>query len=85
MAVVLANVLASTLLSFMSVKKIGPVINSLDELAHHSNEIKLIMPQGVDMANRFLVTFINLICISHCNHQLLTVFIRILYFIFPTC
>ena len=54
MTIILTNFYAGILLSFMSVKKLGPVINSLDELAH-SKETKLIAPVGNDWTNRFLV------------------------------
>ena len=54
MAVVLANAYAGTLLSFMSVTKLGPVINSLDELAR-SDETQLVLAAAKDLSGRFLV------------------------------
>ena len=54
MTVVLANAIAGTLLSFLSVTKLGLVINSIDELAH-SKTCKLIIQGGSDITNQFLV------------------------------
>lgn len=54
--VVLANSYASTLLSFMSVKKFGTVINSLDDLAH-SKETQLTVSLDWDLYGRFFVSF----------------------------
>ena len=54
MAVVLANAYAGTLLSFMTVAKLGPVINSLDELAR-SDETQLVISAAKDFSGRFLV------------------------------
>ena len=56
MVVVLNNAYAGCLLSFLSVKKIGPPINSLGDLANSTNT-QLIIQAGSDMANRFLVYF----------------------------
>ena len=53
-AVVLANAYAGTLFSFLSVTKLEPIVNSLDELAHSPN-LKLIVQFQTDVANRFLV------------------------------
>ena len=55
MTVVLANSYASTLLSFMSVKKFGTVINSLDDLAH-SKDTQLTVPLDWDLFGRFFVS-----------------------------
>ena len=57
-AVVLANAYAGTLLSFMAVKKMGPVIDSIDELAH-AKDVKLIVPAGADYTNKLLVNNVN--------------------------
>ena len=54
--VVLANAYAGTLLSFLSIKKLGPVINSLDELAQ-SQTCKLIILAGSEPSNQFLVNY----------------------------
>ena len=54
MAVVLANGYAGTLFSFMSVKKLEPAINSLDDLAR-SKETQLIIPPYKDLFGQFLV------------------------------
>ena len=51
MAVVLVNVYAGT---FFHVNKLGPVINSLNELAH-SQETQLVAQAGMDIIDRFLV------------------------------
>ena len=55
MSVVLANAYASTLLSFLSVTKLGPIINSLEELADSKN-VNVIVQAGTDITNRFLVS-----------------------------
>jgi hypothetical protein len=54
MVLVLNNAYAGTLFSFMSVKKMGPVINSLKDLAY-SNDTQFIVQAGTDMVNQFLV------------------------------
>ena len=54
MVVVLANAYAGKLLSFLSVAKLEPVINSLDELAK-SDTCQLIVQGGEDLVNDFLV------------------------------
>ena len=59
MTIILANSYASTFLSFLSVKKMGPVINSLDELAH-SKGTQLVAQAGMDLTNRFLVGPFNI-------------------------
>ena len=54
MTVVLANAYAGTLLSFLSVPKLQPIINSLEELAHSEN-LQLVIQARSEMAIRFLV------------------------------
>ena len=54
MAVVLANAYAGTLFSFLSVAKLEPIVNSLEELAHSKN-LQLISQDRSDVSNRFLV------------------------------
>jgi hypothetical protein len=57
--VVLTISYAGNLLSFMTVGKVGPAINSLDELAH-SKEIQLTLQAGMEIiSNRFLVFLKN--------------------------
>jgi len=60
MTVVLANAYAGTLLSFLSVTKLGPAINSLEELAK-STTCQLIGQGGTDLAINFLVHVIEII------------------------
>ena len=55
MVVVLANAYAATLLSFQSVTKQEPGINSLDELAN-SKSCQLLIQGDSDLANDFLVS-----------------------------
>ena len=54
MTVVLANAYAGTLLSFLSVAKLEPIINSLTELAN-SEDVQLVIQARSEMAIRFLV------------------------------
>lgn len=54
MTVVLANGYAGTLLSFLAVPKLEPIINSLKDLSHSEN-VQLIIPYRSELANRFLV------------------------------
>jgi hypothetical protein len=56
MTVVLANAYAGTLLSFLSVQKLEPIINSLEELAHSEN-LQLVIQARSEMAIRFLVIY----------------------------
>ena len=56
--VVLANGYAGTLFSFLSVAKLEPIINSLEELAN-SKDVQLIIQDRVDLALRFLESSIN--------------------------
>ncbi len=58
MVVVLNNAYAGCLLSFLSVKKIGPAINSLGDLAN-SSDTQLIAQAGT--VDRFLVFFFLLL------------------------
>jgi hypothetical protein len=53
MVVVLANTYTGILLSFISVNKMGPVINSLDELAR-SDRTQLVPAASKDISGRFL-------------------------------
>ena len=53
-AVVLANAYAGTLFSFLSVAKLEPIVNSLEELANSKN-LQLISQDRSDVSNRFLV------------------------------
>jgi hypothetical protein len=57
MVVVLSNAYAGCLLSFLSVKKIGPSIKSLGDLAN-STDTHLIIQAGTDFTNRLLVFFL---------------------------
>ena len=54
MAVVLANAYAGTLFSFLSVTKLEPIVNSLEELAQ-SKDLQLIIQDRSELAIRFLV------------------------------
>ena len=54
MAVVLANAYAGTLFSFLSVAKLEPIINSLEDLGN-SKDVQLIIQDRSELANRFLV------------------------------
>ena len=54
MAVVLANAYAGTLFSFLSVAKLEPIVNSLDELAQ-SKDLQLIVQDRSEMAKRLMV------------------------------
>ena len=55
MTVVLANTYAAFLLSFLSVEKFTPVINSISELAY-SKDVQLTVQAHSDVAERFLVS-----------------------------
>ena len=59
MVVVLANSYTATLLSFLSVTKLGPAINSLGELAN-TKSCQLIVQGGSDVANYFLVIILKI-------------------------
>lgn len=52
--VVLANAYAGTLFSFLSVAKLEPIVNSLEELAN-TKHLKLLVLDRGELANRFLV------------------------------
>ena len=54
MVVVLANFYAAILLSFLSVTKLGPVINTLEELSK-STSCQLLIQAGSDVETNFLV------------------------------
>lgn len=54
MAVVLANAYAGTLFSFLSVPKLEPIVNSLEELANDKH-LQIIIQDRNELANRFLV------------------------------
>jgi hypothetical protein len=54
MVVVLSNAYSATLLSFLSVTKLNPAINSLEELAN-SESCQLLVQGGADLVNDFLV------------------------------
>jgi len=54
MAVVLANAYAGTLFSFLSVAKLEPIVNSLQELAR-AKQLKLIVKDRSELSDRFLV------------------------------
>ena len=53
MTIVLANGYAGTLFSFLSVAKLEPVINSLEELAN--SDVNLMIQAHTDLSKRFLV------------------------------
>ena len=55
MVVILANAYAGMLLSFLSVTKLEPAINSLEELAN-SKSCQLLIQGGSDVTNQFLVS-----------------------------
>ena len=57
MNIVLAYGYAGTLFSFLSVAKLEPVIDSLEELAN-SKHVQLLTQDRTELANRFLVRFI---------------------------
>lgn len=54
MTVVLANGYAGTLFSFLSVTKLEPIINSVEDLAY-SKDVKLILQDRSEYAYRILV------------------------------
>ena len=54
MSVVLANAYGGVLFSFLSVTKLEPAINSLNELAVSKN-VQLLALNGFELTNRFLV------------------------------
>ena len=54
MTVVLSISYASTLTSFLSVKKLGPVINSLEDLSN-SKDTQLVGQAGTEIFDQFLV------------------------------
>ena len=54
MAVVLANAYGGVLFSFLSVTKLEPIVNSLEELAHSPN-LQLIIQDRSELAIRFMV------------------------------
>lgn len=56
MTVVLSNAYAGNLLSFLSVPKLEPVINSLEQLIHSKN-VQLVIQARSEIAIRFLVRF----------------------------
>ncbi len=58
MALVLVNAYSSTLISYLSVPKLQPIVNSLEELAAQ-NSLRLIVPAKTIMANRILVSCSN--------------------------
>lgn len=55
MAVVLANGYGGVLFSFLSVTKLEPIVNSLEELAQSKN-LQLIIQHQSELDIRFLVT-----------------------------
>jgi len=63
MAVVLANGYAGTLFSFLSVAKLEPIINSLEELGN-SKDVTLIIQDRSELANRFLVQLTHFFILS---------------------
>ena len=58
-AVVLANGYAGTLFSFLSVAKLQPVINSIEELAN-SKDVQLMVQARSVLAEHFLVSEYNI-------------------------
>lgn len=54
MACVLVNAYSSILVSYLSVPKLHPIVNSLEELAGQK-ELRLIVPGKTILANRILV------------------------------
>jgi len=52
MSVVLANAYAGTLFSFLSVAKLEPIVNSLQELAR-AKQLKLIVKDRSELSDRF--------------------------------
>ena len=54
MAVVLANAYAGTLFSFLTVTKLEPIVNSLEELAN-SKQLQLLIQDRTVLADRLLV------------------------------
>lgn len=59
MSVVLANAYAGTLFSFLTVTKLEPIVNSLEELAN-SKQLQLLIQDRTELAERLLVTYIIL-------------------------
>lgn len=62
MTIVLANGYAGTLFSFLSVAKLEPVINSLEDLAN--SDVNLMIQAHTDLSLRFLVQLI-----FYLNHE----------------
>ena len=54
--VVLSNGYAGTLFSFLSVTKLQPIINSIEELAYNTEGVKLLVQGSTEYANRLLVS-----------------------------
>ena len=73
MTVVLANAYASSLLSYLSVTKLGPVINSLEELADSKNVLNVIVQAKADITNRFLVKIccVMLLIFNHPSYKII--------------
>jgi hypothetical protein len=57
MAVVLANAYAGTLFSFLTVTKLEPIVNSLEELSN-SKQLQLLIQDRTVLADRLLVQHI---------------------------
>ena len=55
MTVVLANGYAGTLFSFLSVAKLEPAINSLEELANANKNLQLIIQDKTELTDRLMV------------------------------
>ena len=60
MCVVLANAYAGVLFSFLSVAKLEPIVKSLEELAN-AKQLKLIVQDRSELANRYLVHIYQLL------------------------
>ena len=54
MTIVLANGYAGILLSLLTVPKLEPVINSLEELAYSTN-VKMVIQAHSELSDRFMV------------------------------
>jgi len=52
---VLMSFYASTLISFLAVSKLDPIVNSLEELANTRQPLKMMMIRNIPMELRFLV------------------------------
>ena len=55
MTVVLANAYGGVLFSFLSVVKLEPVVNSIEDLANNNNNLQLIIQDKSKLSDRLMV------------------------------